>query len=147
MFNNEDILTLAKAGFTAQQIAALSQVGENAAPTVTATPPAAPTIPIQGSAIGTAPSPNVPAQPTVSAPATPPAQPTVAPPAQPTVSAPQSQTTAAPHTVDDVLSAITGLSQQMQQNNLLNMTQVQPTQKTATEVLAQIINPPTKKEV
>jgi hypothetical protein len=46
-----------------------------------------------------------------------------------------------------VLSAITGLSQQMQQNNLLNMTQVQHAQKTATEVLAQIINPPTKKEV
>ena len=32
MFNNEDILTLAKAGFTAQQIAALSVVGNAPAP-------------------------------------------------------------------------------------------------------------------
>lgn len=113
MFNNEDILTLAKAGFTAQQIAALSQVQQPVAPEVA--PPA----------------PEV----------TPPA------PAAPEIQTPPAQPTVAPHTVDDVLSAITGLSQQMQQNNLLNMTQVQPVQKTATEVLAQIINPPTKKEV
>ena len=116
MFNNEDILTLAKAGFTAQQIAALSQVQQPVAPEVAPPAPAAPEV-----------TPPAPAAPEV-----------VTPPAQPTV---------APHTVDDVLSAITGLSQQMQQNNLLNMTQVQPAQKTATEVLAQIINPPTKKEV
>lgn len=112
MFNNEDILTLAKAGFTAQQIAALSQVQQPVAPEA-------------------APAPEV----------TPPA------PEAPEVQTPPAQPTVAPHTVDDVLSAITGLSQQMQQNNLLNMTQVQPVQKTATEVLAQIINPPTKKEV
>lgn len=112
MFNNEDILTLAKAGFTAQQIAALSQVQQPVAPEA-------------------APAPEV----------TPPAQ------VAPEVTTPPAQPTVAPHTVDDVLSAITGLSQQMQQNNLLNMTQVQPAQKTATEVLAQIINPPTKKEV
>ena len=112
MFNNEDILTLAKAGFTAQQIAALSQVQQPVAPEA-------------------APAPEV----------TPPA------PEAPEVQTPPAQPTVAPHTVDDVLSAITGLSQQMQQNNLLNMTQVQPAQKTATEVLAQIINPPTKKEV
>lgn len=116
MFNNEDILTLAKAGFTAQQIAALNQVQQPVAPEVTPPAPAAPEV-------------------TTPAPAAPEVQ---TPPAQPTV---------APHTVDDVLSAITGLSQQMQQNNLLNMTQQQPAQKTATEVLAQIINPPTKKEV
>jgi hypothetical protein len=116
MFNNEDILTLAKAGFTAQQIAALNQVQQPVAPEVTPPAPAAPEV-------------------------TPPA------PAAPEVQTPPAQPTVAPHTVDDVLSAITGLSQQMQQNNLLNMTQVQPAQKTATEVLAQIINPPTKKEV
>lgn len=116
MFNNEDILTLAKAGFTAQQIAALSQVQQPVAPEVAPPAPAAPEV-------------------------TPPA------PAAPEVQAPPAQPTVAPHTVDDVLSAITGLSQQMQQNNLLNMTQVQPAQKTASEVLAQIINPPTKKEV
>ena len=113
MINNEDILALAKAGFTAQQIAALSQVQQPVAPEVA---PQAPEV-------------------------TPPA------PAAPEVQTPPAQPTVAPHTVDDVLSAITGLSQQMQQNNLLNMTQVQPAQKTATEVLAQIINPPTKKEV
>ena len=116
MFNNEDILTLAKAGFTAQQIAALSQVQQPVAPEVAPPAPAAPEV-------------------------TPPAQ------VAPEVTTPPAQPTVAPHTVDDVLSAITGLSQQMQQNNLLNMTQVQPVQKTATEVLAQIINPPTKKEV
>ena len=126
MFNNEDILVLAKAGFTAQQIAALSQVQQPVAPEV--------------------------AQPAQIAPeVTPPAQ--IAPevtlpaPAAPEVQTPPAQPTVAPHTVDDVLSAITGLSQQMQQNNLLTMTQAQPVQKTATEVLAQIINPPTKKEV
>ena len=116
MFNNEDILTLAKAGFTAQQIAALNQVQQPVAPEAAPPAQAAPVV-----------TPPAPAAPEVVAPVTPP--------------------TAAPHTVDDVLSAITGLSQQMQQNNLLNMTQVQPAQKTATEVLAQIINPPTKKEV
>lgn len=125
MFNNEDILTLAKAGFTAQQIAALSQVQQPVAPEVIT--PAAPVTPPTIAQAPAAPAPTAPAAPEVT---TPPAQPTVA-----------------PHTVDDVLSAITGLSQQMQQNNLLNMTQVQPVQKTATEVLAQIINPPTKKEV
>ena len=108
MFNNEDILTLAKAGFTAQQIAALNMVQ---APVAVAPEPA--------------PAPVV----------TPPiTEPDQAPaPVVPTV---------APHTVDDVLSAITGLSQQMQQNNLLNMTQAPQQPKTATEVLAQIINPP-----
>lgn len=115
MFNNEDILTLAKAGFTAQQIAALNQVQQPVAPEVT-TPPAAPEV-------------------------TPPAQ------VAPEVQTPPAQPTVAPHTVDDVLSAITGLSQQMQQNNLLNATLESAQPKTATEVLAQIINPPTKKEV
>ena len=42
-FNNEEILTLAKAGFTAQQIAALNMVGTTPAPAVPAAPVAAPT--------------------------------------------------------------------------------------------------------
>ena len=42
-FNNEEILTLAKAGFTAQQIAALNMVG-NVAPAAPTTPPAAPDV-------------------------------------------------------------------------------------------------------
>ena len=43
-FNNEDILILAKAGFNAQQIAALNMVGAPAAPETPAAPaaPAAP---------------------------------------------------------------------------------------------------------
>ena len=44
-FNNEDILVLAKAGFNAQQIAALNMVGSQpAAPTVPQGAPAAPTV-------------------------------------------------------------------------------------------------------
>ena len=37
-FNNEEILTLAKAGFTAQQIAALNMVGTTPAPVAAPTP-------------------------------------------------------------------------------------------------------------
>ena len=42
-FNNEDILILAKAGFNAQQIAALKMVGAAPAPTPTPAPEPAPT--------------------------------------------------------------------------------------------------------
>ena len=42
-FNNEDILILAKAGFNAQQIAALNMVGAAPAPTPTPAPEPAPT--------------------------------------------------------------------------------------------------------
>ena len=42
-FSNEDILTLAKAGFTAQQIAALSAVGAAPTPAPTPEPTPAPT--------------------------------------------------------------------------------------------------------
>lgn len=41
-FNNEDILILAKAGFNAQQIAALNMVGAAPAPTPEPTPASAP---------------------------------------------------------------------------------------------------------
>ena len=50
-FNNDEILTLAKAGFTAQQIAALNMVGTAPAPAAPAAPapaapaPAAPAVP------------------------------------------------------------------------------------------------------
>ena len=53
-FNNEDILILAKAGFNAQQIAALNMVGTAPAPTAPApTAPAAPapTAPAQGATV------------------------------------------------------------------------------------------------
>ena len=118
-FNNDDILVLAKAGFTAQQIAALSSVG-NAAPTAQITPPVVQDAP--------APAPTAPAPaPTTPAPAPAPAAPS----------------TAAPHSVDDVLAAISGLSASIQNANLL-AAQMPTEQKTAETILASIINPPTK---
>ena len=54
-FNNEDILTLAKAGFNAQQIAALNMVGAaSAAPAA----PAAPAVPAQAAPAQAAPAPT-----------------------------------------------------------------------------------------
>ena len=61
-FNNEDILTLAKAGFTAQQIAALSVVQAAPAPApVAPTPTPAPVAPAP-----VAPAPEAPAAPQAS---------------------------------------------------------------------------------
>ena len=123
-FNNEDILVLAKAGFTAEQIAALNLVGTAPAPA-----PAAPTQPA-----APAPAPAAPA----------PAAPAPAAPAQP---APvQMPPTAAPHTVDDVLAAISGLTSTIQTANLMSAQMPPEPQKTAETILASIINPP-KKEV
>lgn len=119
-FNNEDILTLAKAGFTAQQIAALNMVG-SAAPTVNTTVPTAPT----GSVPPAAPATTAP-QPTTPAPV---AAPTPAP-------APQGAT------ADDILKAISGLSAQVTTG--LIQTTPQPTPATAESILAEIINPPQK---
>ena len=117
-FNNEDILVLAKAGFTAQQIAALNSVA--AAPVAPETPAPAP-----------APAPVAPA----------PAPAPVAP--APAPEAPAAPPTAAPHSVDDVLAAISGLSASIQNANLLQA-QMPTEQKTAETILASIINPPTK---
>lgn len=121
-FNNEEILTLAKAGFTAQQIAALSQVG-SAAPTVDTTVPTAPT----GSQAPTVTAPQI-QQPTTPAPV---AAPTPAP-----TPAPQGAT------ADDILKAISGLSAQVT-TGLIQSTP-QPTPATAESILAEIINPPQK---
>ena len=119
-FNNEDILTLAKAGFTAQQIAALNIVG-TAAPTVSTTAPTAPV----GVVAPTAPAPTAP-QPTTPAP-TPVAAPAPAPQGA---------------TADDILKAISGLSAQVTTG--LIQTTPQPTPATAESILAEIINPPQK---
>ena len=121
-FNNEEILTLAKAGFTAQQIAALNMVG-SAAPTVNTTAPTAPV----GAVAPTAPAPTAP-QPTTPAP-TAPAAPVPTP-------APQGAT------ADDILKAISGLSAQVTSG--LIQTTPQPTPATAESILAEIINPPQK---
>ena len=117
-FNNEEILTLAKAGFTAQQIAALNMVGTTPAPAAPAAPIAAP-----------APTPAP-----VAAPAPTPAP--VAAPAPAPVAAPQGAT------ADDILKAISGLSQQVTTG--LIQTTPQPTPATAESILAEIINPPQK---
>lgn len=119
-FNNEEILTLAKAGFTAQQIAALNMVG-SAAPTVDTMAPTAPT----GSQAPTVDAPQI-QQPTTPAPV---AAPTPAP-------APQGAT------ADDILKAISGLSAQVTTG--LIQTTPQPTPATAESILAEIINPPQK---
>ena len=89
-----DILALAKAGFTAQQIAALNQIQPAAAPAAPAAPePAAPE------------------------------------PAKENAS------------VDQILGAINGLQQQIQQSNLQHAQQPAQT-PTADSILAAIINPP-----
>ena len=119
-FNNEEILTLAKAGFTAQQIAALNMVG-SAAPTVDTTVPTAPT----GSQAPTVTAPQI-QQPTTPAPVAAPA-PTPAPQGA---------------TADDILKAISGLSAQVTTG--LIQTTPQPTPATAESILAEIINPPQK---
>ena len=127
-FNNEEILTLAKAGFTAQQIAALNMVGTTPAPAAPAAPIAAPA-PTPAPVAAPAPTPAP-----VAAPAPTPAP--VAAPAPAPVAAPQGAT------ADDILKAISGLSQQVTTG--LIQTTPQPTPATAESILAEIINPPQK---
>ena len=90
MFSPNDILTLSKAGFTAQQIAGLSMIA------------------------------NQPTAPAVQAPA---------------VQAPA---------VDPVLAELQKLTGLMQNGNIVGSTMPQP--QTPEEILAEIINPPIKKE-
>lgn len=140
-FTTDQILTLAQAGFTAQQIAALNSTSfpQNPQPTqqmpqATAPAPMQPTqqMPIVVQPQVTAPTAPV-AQPTAPAPATAPAAPTIQQPTQPQA------------TVDDVLKAVTGLTSTFQQTML--QTAVQPQPKTAEDILAEIINPPTKQTI
>lgn len=108
----EDIVALAKAGFTADQIAKLSAVQNTAQPTQ----PTVPTAPIQPTV------PTAPTQPTV------PAVPTV-PPAQ----TPYNST-------DYILQAINSVNDTMRQMQI-NMTN-QPKVETTDDIIASIINPP-----
>ena len=73
-FNNDDILVLAKAGFTAQQIAALNVVGTApAAPAAPSAPaPAAPSAPAPAAPTAPAPAAPAPVAPAPEAPAAPP---------------------------------------------------------------------------
>ena len=95
-FTNEDILTLAKAGFNAQQIAALNIVGTQPAP-----------------------------------------QPAPAPQPEPQ---PEPQPQGA--SIDDVLKSVEGLTKTFQNGFMLGAQQ--PQQLSAEDILANIINPPTK---
>ena len=100
MFSPNDILTLSKAGFTAQQIAGLSMIAnQQSAPAVQA--------------------PAVQAH---------------------TVQAPAVQAPA----VDPVLAELQKLTGLMQNGNIVGSTMPQP--QTPEEILAEIINPPIKKE-
>ena len=123
MFKPEEILTLAKAGFTAQQIAGLSMVANQPVPTPTqpAPTPAQP-----------APTPAQPV-PTPTQPAPTPAQP-VPTPTQP------APTPAQP--VDPVLAELQKLTGLVQGSNIMNVNQ--PKVQTPEEILAEIINPAPK---
>lgn len=92
MMTQQDILTLAKAGFTAQQIAALNAVQ-----------PAAPEPPAETAEAATN---NAPVQ-----------------------------------SIDQIMGAINGLSQQIQASNLQHAQQP-ASQQTTDSILAAIINPP-----
>ena len=111
MFSPNDILTLSKAGFTAQQIAGLSMIANQpTTPVVQQTVPA-PAVPAPAPAV---PAPDVPA-PAVPAPA-----------------------------VDQVLAELQKLTGLMQNGNIVGSNMPQP--QTPEEILAEIINPPIKKE-
>ena len=124
---NDDILVLAKAGFTAQQIAALSQV-QTQPPVVQAQTAPTPVVPVV---------PAAPMQPTG-------AMPIVAAPSQQTPTGGVMQQTAAPapNSTDEILKAIGGLTTTIQSSMLQNTQQ--PQTPTAESILAEIINPPTK---
>lgn len=109
MFSPNDILTLSKAGFTAQQIAGLSMIANQ--PT---TPVVQQTVPAPAVTAPAVPAPAVPA-PDVPAPA-----------------------------VDQVLAELQKLTGLMQNGNIAGSSMPQP--QTPEEILAEIINPPIKKE-
>ena len=124
-FNNEDILILAKAGFSAQQIAAL-----NMATTTPAQAAPAQAAPAQAAPAQAAPAQAAPAQ----------AAPAQAAPAQAAPTATQGAT------VDDVLKSVKDLTATFQNGFIVGSQQPRPV--TAEDILANIINPPSpNKEV
>lgn len=114
----EDIVTLAKAGFTAEQIARLSAVQNTTQPTVPTAPVAQPTVPAAPVA-----QPTQPAVPTV--PAVPPVQ---------------GQNPIPANSPDYILQAINNVNDTMRQMQI-NMTN-QPKVETTDDIIASIINPP-----
>ena len=124
-FNNEDILILAKAGFTAQQIAALNTVAPAPAPAPVPEPAPAP-----------APAPEAPA------PAPAPEAPAPAPAPEAPAPAPAPEALAV--TMDEILKSVQGLTQTFQNGFIMGAQQPKPV--TAEEILANIINPPSPKK-
>lgn len=124
-FSNDDILVLAKAGFNAKQIAALNMIG---------TTPVAQTPEPQPNPTPTPEPQKTPATTQAPEPKTQPA-PTPTPEPQPT---PQGAS------IDDVLKAVAGISDAIKIGNLQNLTQPKPV--TSEDILAEIINPPTKED-
>ena len=119
MFTNEDILALAKAGFTAQQIAALNNVGTAPAPEPQPQPEPAP-----------APEPKPEPQP----------QPEPAP-------APEPKPEPAPDNTNAILAEISAMNKNLQSVLLQNTQQPNGGQpETSEQILARVINPtyPTK---
>ena len=114
MFSAENVLVLAKAGFTAQQIAGLSMLAGQSAP-------------VQ--------------QPVVQQPVQ---QPVVKQPVvkQPVVQQPVVQQPVVKQPVDPVLAELQKLTGLVQGSNIMNVNQ--PKVKTAEEILAEIINPAPK---
>lgn len=112
--NVSDILALARAGFNAQQIAALSGA-------ISSAPAAAPAEP----------APAIPAPAATSGPASAPAAP-AAPAAAP----------AAPDATAEILKQLGIISTQLTTNNIMGSNQ--PAPQTADQILAAIIAPPTK---
>ena len=114
--NISDIVALAKAGFTAAQIAAMAQ-----------------------------PAVQTPAQPAVQTPAQPavqtPAQPAVQTPAQPVVQTP-AQHVVQPQYNDPIMAQLAALTTAINNNAIVNTNMPKP--QTADEILAEIINPPAK---
>lgn len=117
MFNAENVLVLAKAGFTAQQIAGLSMLANQS--------PAAP-------APAPAPAVNNPVPP----------QPVPAPAAPATAPQPVPAPAPVPQPVDPVLAELQKLTGLVQGSNIMNVNQ--PKVQTAEEILAEIINPAPK---
>ena len=134
MFNAENVLVLAKAGFTAQQIAGLSMLASQS-------PAPAPAVnnPVPAPAVNN----PVPPQP-APVPAAPAPAPQLAPvPAAP-APAPQPVPAQAPvpQPVDPVLAELQKLTGLVQGSNIMNVNQ--PKVQTAEEILAEIINPAPK---
>ena len=121
--NANDIIYLAKAGFSRQEIASIMQMsGNTAAPVIQNAQAAAPA----------APAPTAPAAPAPAAPAAP-------APAAPAAPAPQQL-----DFFNQLLGKIDGLTTTMQANAIANSQQ--PAQPSEFDILAEIICPPPRKE-